>query len=109
MTRSARRFVAGDVIDMVIAAAALDTGRATPDTLLAAPATVRIDGVTVRDRAGLDRGRISLRDALSESADTAFAGLAARLGHATLATYLRRFDLPGAHRVSLRWPPARAW
>ena len=95
--RPARRYLAENVIDMVIAAAALDTGRATPGTMLAAPASIRIDGVTVRDRLGVDRGRITLREALTTSADTAFAGLAAALGRSTLATYLHRFGLPGAH------------
>jgi peptidoglycan glycosyltransferase len=75
----------GSTFKVVTAAAALESGRFTPDTLIPGPATYKLPGSTVElpnwfgGPCGPD-GMVTLADALAMSCNTAFAWLGNELG-----------------------------
>lgn len=86
-----QRLVApGATIDVVTAAAALDSGRYRPTSRISGRSPLRTDGVQIVNDAGQSLGSLTLGDALSESVNTAFARIGAALGPVTLTTYMRR-------------------
>ena len=85
------------------AAAALDTGKYTPDSLVDGKNNKAISGVPLQNSGGQDFPTISLTEALTNSVNTVWAEVAEKLGPDTMYRYMRRFgfnqkppiDLPG--------------
>lgn len=115
LDRAARQtYPPGSTFKLVTAAAALDSGRYTPDTELAGPARLRLSGTSTSlpNEDGRSCGaddRVTLRQALAISCNTAFAGLGGDLGRAVLARQAAAFGfgtdlLPDLGAAPSRFP-----
>ncbi len=97
------RYPPGSTFKVVTAAAALDTGKYTPDSLVDGKNNKKISGVPLQNSGGEDFPTISLTEALTNSVNTVWAEVAVKLGPDTMYRYMRRFgfnqkppiDLPG--------------
>ena len=97
------RYPPGSTFKVVTAAAALDTGKYTPGSLVDGKNNKRISGVPLQNSGGEDFPTISLTEALTNSVNTVWAEVAVKLGPDTMYRYMRRFgfnqkppiDLPG--------------
>ena len=76
---------------MVTAAAALDSGKVTPETIIDGSSPKTISGAPLANSGGQSFGPISLTDALTNSVNTVFAQIGEDLGAETLVDYMRRF------------------
>jgi peptidoglycan glycosyltransferase len=85
------RYPPGSTFKVVTAAAALDSGRYTPDSFISGPGTKIISGVPLRNDFGQDFGTITLTDALTHSVNTVFGEVGEKLGKSTMLRYMRRF------------------
>jgi penicillin-binding protein A len=81
----------GSTMKVVTAAAALDTGRYTPDSQVSGRNGKRISGVPLNNFGGEDFGNITLTDALTHSVNTVWAEVGENLGKRTMAKYMTRF------------------
>lgn len=81
----------GSTFKVVTAAAALDSGKFTPDSTLDGRSGRVVSGVPLRNDYGQDFGPVSLTNALTYSVNTAFAQLGEELGKRTMADYMERF------------------
>jgi peptidoglycan glycosyltransferase len=101
------RFPPGSTMKVVTAAAALDSGKYTPDSTVDGGNDKVISGTPLQNFGGEDFGRISLADALTNSVNTVWASVAEALGKGTMAEYMKRFgffedppmDYPGNQMV----------
>ena len=97
------RYPPGSTFKVVTAAAALDTGKYTPDSLVDGKNNKKISGVPLQNSGGEDFPTITLTEALTNSVNTVWAEVAVKLGPDTMYRYMRRFgfnqkppiDLPG--------------
>ena len=97
----------GSTFKVVTAAAALDSGRYTPDTIVDGSSPKLVGGVPLRNFGGVSYGPIPLTTALTQSVNTVWADVALRLGRQTMGDYMRRFgfgvdppaDLPDVQLV----------
>jgi penicillin-binding protein A len=101
----------GSVFKLVTSAAALSSGKYTPDTLLDGPATLPLPQSTrslPNDFAGGcgPGGKISLADALKISCNTAFGSLGMALGDQALRTQAEKFGFGQDLRIPLRVTPS---
>jgi peptidoglycan glycosyltransferase len=97
------RYPPGSTFKVVTAAAALDSGRFQPDTIVDGSSPKTVSGTPLSNFGGQSYGPISLTDALTNSVNTVWAEVGARLGGRTMADYMERFgfgDLP-----PLDYPP----
>jgi peptidoglycan glycosyltransferase len=85
------RYAPGSTMKVVTAAAALDTGRFTPDSVVDGNNGKRISGVPLQNFGGQDFGPVSLTEALTNSVNTAWAGVGESLGKGTMYRYMKRF------------------
>jgi peptidoglycan glycosyltransferase len=85
------RYAPGSTFKVVTAAAALDSGRYTPESPVDGSAPATISGVPLNNDGGASYGTISLRTALTQSVNTAWARVALTLGRQTMTRYMRRF------------------
>jgi penicillin-binding protein A len=81
----------GSVFKVVTTAAALDSGKYTPDTIINGANHQEISGVPLDNDAGESFGEISLTTALTHSVNTVFGKIGEDLGKATMAKYMKRF------------------
>jgi peptidoglycan glycosyltransferase len=81
----------GSTFKVVTAAAALDTGKYTPDSIINGNSPKVVSGVPLRNDGGQSFGDITLTTALTHSVNTAFAQIGEDLGKATMAKYMKRF------------------
>lgn len=81
----------GSTFKVVTAAAALDSGKFTPDSQLDGRSGRVVSGVALRNDYDRDFGPVSLTNALTYSVNTAFAQLGEELGKGTMADYMERF------------------
>ncbi len=81
----------GSTFKVVTAAAALDSGTITPDTLINAPGTLDVQGQPLQNDFTQDFGPIGLDTALTNSVNTFFAQLGEKVGESTLLDYMDRF------------------
>jgi peptidoglycan glycosyltransferase len=94
----------GSTFKVVTAAAALDSGRFTPQTTLSGKSPREIGGVPLSNFGGQSFGAVTLTEALTHSINTVWAQVGERLGKQTMYEYMRRFgfnrkppiDLPGS-------------
>jgi peptidoglycan glycosyltransferase len=81
----------GSTFKVVTATAALDTGAATPETVIDGSSPKEISGVPLENSGGASFGPISLTNALTNSVNTVFAQLGEEVGRGTLVEYMRRY------------------
>ena len=97
------RYPPGSTFKVVTAAAALDTGKYKPDSLVDGKNNKRISGVPLQNSGGQEFGTIPLTEALTNSVNTVWGEVAENVGPDTMYRYMRRFgfnqkppiDLPG--------------
>jgi peptidoglycan glycosyltransferase len=102
------RYAPGSTFKVVTAAAALDTGTYTPDSVIDGSSPRKVSGVDLANSHGEQFGRISLTTALTHSVNTVFAQVGEKLGRATMVKYMKRFgfyadpplDYPDAQMVA---------
>ncbi|GAC1528599.1 MAG: penicillin-binding transpeptidase domain-containing protein [Thermoleophilaceae bacterium] len=86
------RYPPGSTFKVVTAAAALDTGRYTPDSQVNGSFSKVISGVPLQNFSrNEDFPSISLTDALTKSVNTVFAQVGVNLGRNTMQRYMQRF------------------
>lgn len=96
------QFEPGSTLKLFTAAAALEEGVATIDTVLDAPGQLRIGGGIVHCYSPSGYGSLTLAEAIAKSCNTAFAYLGAEMiGGQTLARYLQAFGFGGRLGVDL--------
>ena len=76
---------------VVTAAAALDSGEFTPDTVLSGRSPQEIGGVPLSNAGGEQFGDIDMTTALTHSVNTYFAQVGEKLGTETMVEYMKRF------------------
>jgi penicillin-binding protein A len=81
----------GSTMKVVTAAAALDTGRYEPGSIVNGNNGKRISGVPLNNFGQRDWGAIDLTTALTNSVNTVWAEIGAKLGGETMGDYMRRF------------------
>ena len=81
----------GSTFKVVTAAAALDTGKVTPDSIVDGSSPQTISGVPLANSGGVSYGPITLTTALTNSVNTVFAKLGEQVGSKTLVEYMDRF------------------
>jgi peptidoglycan glycosyltransferase len=98
----------GSTFKVVTAAAAIDSGRYTPDSTIDGSSPKTISGVPLQNDNGESFGPISLTKALTLSVNTVFAQVGVALGRQTMTDYMRRFgfyakpplDYPADQRIA---------
>lgn len=85
------RYPPGSTMKVVTAAAALDTGDFTPDSVLNGRSPQQIGGAPLNNFHGEQFGNISLTDALTQSVNTVYAQVGERVGKQTMYEYMDRF------------------
>ncbi len=81
----------GSTFKVVTAAAALDSGRYEPGTVVDGNSGKEISGVPLNNSGGADFGSITLTKALTNSVNTVWGEVAEELGKETMKTYMQRF------------------
>jgi len=84
-------FPPGSTMKVITAAAAIDSGRFTPDSVVDGASPKEISGVALKNFGGKNFGPITLTTALTNSVNTVWAQVAVQLGRKTLNDYMRRF------------------
>lgn len=97
----------GSTFKVVVAAAALASGRFTADSILPGPKTYRLPNSTkeLRNWTGKEcgaNGKVTLRQALAISCNTAFAWLGNELGAAALRVQSEAFGFNNGFQIPLR-------
>ena len=85
------RYPPGSTFKVVTAAAALDTGKATPDSTFDGSSPQTISGAPLGNFGGQSFGSVSFTESLTNSVNTVFARLGERVGRRTLIKYMDRF------------------
>jgi penicillin-binding protein A len=81
----------GSTMKVVTAAAALDSGRFTPNSTVDGSNGKAISGTPLENFGGEDFGQVDLTTALTNSINTAWASVGEALGKETMGEYLRKF------------------
>jgi len=81
----------GSTMKVVTAAAALDSGEFTPDTVLSGRSPHEIGGVPLSNAGGEPFGDIDMTTALTHSVNVYFAQVGEKLGNETMFKYMDRF------------------
>ena len=81
----------GSTFKVVTAAAAMDSGKVNPDSVIDGSSPREISGVPLSNSGGQSFGPISFTDALTNSVNTVFAQVGERVGRDTMVEYMRRF------------------
>jgi peptidoglycan glycosyltransferase len=85
------RYPPGSTFKVVTAAAALDSGAFTPQSIVDGSSPKRVSGVPLSNAGGQSFGPISLTEALTNSVNTVWAQVGERLGREKLVDYMERF------------------
>jgi peptidoglycan glycosyltransferase len=85
------RYPPGSTFKVVTAAAALDTGKFNPGSILDGSSPKTISGVPLQNFGGQSFGPVTLTDALTNSVNTVWAQVGAQLGKKTMLDYMERF------------------
>jgi penicillin-binding protein A len=84
-------FPPGSTFKSVTAAAAIDSGRYQPGSLISGQNGKLIGGVPLNNFGGESFGLITLTDALTHSVNTVFGEIGVKLGKRTMARYMDKF------------------
>jgi penicillin-binding protein A len=84
-------YAPGSTFKVLTAAAAIDSGRYTPDSVVNGDSPKTISGVPMRNDLDESYGDISLTTAMTNSVNTVFGQLGEALGKQTMGEYMRRF------------------
>jgi penicillin-binding protein A len=84
-------YAPGSTFKVVTAAAALDSGRFTPDSTVSGKSPIIVSGVPLNNFSNQQFGAITLTTALTNSVNTVWAHVALTLGRQRMANYMRRF------------------
>jgi penicillin-binding protein A len=95
----------GSTMKVVTAAAALDSGEFTPETMLSGQTGIEIDGVPLENAGGETFGEIDMDFGLTHSVNTYFAQVGEKLGTETMFEYMDRFGF--FHDPELDFPDDR--
>lgn len=90
----------GSTFKILTAAAAIDSGHATPEDRFYCSAKIQVDGDTIRCW-GSPHGAENLREGLCNSCNPVFVELALRMGTDTFYRYLRAFGLGARTGIDL--------
>jgi penicillin-binding protein A len=85
------RYPPGSTMKVVTAAAALDSGRYTPESTVDGRNGKEISGVPLNNFGNADFGSIDLTTALTNSVNTVWAEVGEKLGGRTMRDYMERF------------------
>jgi peptidoglycan glycosyltransferase len=85
------RYPPGSTFKTVTAAAALDSGRFTPNSTLDGHSPQTISGAPLSNFGGEQFGQVDLTTALTNSINTVWAQVGVKVGKATMADYMRKF------------------
>ncbi|MDX6632750.1 MAG: penicillin-binding protein [Solirubrobacterales bacterium] len=92
----------GSTFKVVTAAAAIDSHKFTPTSVLSGRSPIEIGGASLSNFSNEQFGDITLTDALTHSVNTVFAQVGERLGADTLRRYMSRFGF--GSRPQLDYP-----
>ncbi|HYV15199.1 MAG TPA: penicillin-binding protein 2 [Conexibacter sp.] len=84
-------YAPGSTFKVLTAAAAIDSGRYTPDSIVDGSSPKTISGVPLSNDGGESFGPISLTTALTNSVNTVFGQVGEALGRNVMADYMQRF------------------
>lgn len=82
----------GSTFKVVTAAAALDSGKFTPDSVVDGSSPRTISGAPLANSGGAQFGPITLTEALTNSVNTVWAQVGEQIGPKTLLEYMNRLD-----------------
>jgi peptidoglycan glycosyltransferase len=85
------RYAPGSTFKVVTAAAAIDSGRYSADSVVDGSSPKTISGVALNNAGGQSFGPITLTQALTQSVNTVWAQVGVSLGRRTMARYMERF------------------
>jgi peptidoglycan glycosyltransferase len=91
----------GSTFKTVTAAAALDSGKYTPESSISGKNNKVISGVPLQNFGGEDFGSVSLTFALTNSINTVFGEIGEKLGQSTMRDYMERFGFDEAPPIDL--------
>lgn len=97
-------YVPGSTFKVLTAAAALDSGKYTPDSVLNGDSPKDISGVPMANDGDESYGDIPLTTAMTYSVNTVFGQIGESLGKGTMGEYMRRFGFYG--KPPLDYPDA---
>jgi penicillin-binding protein A len=97
------RYPPGSTFKAVTAAAALDSGKFSPDSVVDGSSPKVIGGVPLSNFGGESFGPITLTDALTHSVNTVWAQVGEQLGKGTMYEYMQRFGFN--RQPELDYPP----
>ncbi len=97
----AGQYAPGSTFKMVTAAAGLQEGKITPQTLLNCPSYLAFGGWVYHNWASYGLGYMNVAKALAVSCDTFFYQVAASVGDVTLARYARAFGFGTAKALEM--------
>jgi penicillin-binding protein A len=84
-------YAPGSTFKVITAAAAIDSGAFTAQSVVSGRDDVPISGVPLKNDNNESLGEITLTEGLAKSVNTVYAQVAERLGKPTLARYMERF------------------
>jgi peptidoglycan glycosyltransferase len=85
------RYPPGSTFKVVTTAAALDTGKYTPNSIINGKSPIIVSGVPLQNDGNVSWGPVTLTKALTYSINTVFAQVGESLGRQTMQTYMHRF------------------
>jgi penicillin-binding protein A len=85
------RFPPGSTFKLVTTAAALDTGKYTPDSVINGHGPIMVSGHPLQNDSGEEYGDVTLRDALTNSINVVYAQVGEALGADVMQKYMERF------------------
>jgi peptidoglycan glycosyltransferase len=85
------RFPPGSTFKVVTTAAALDSGKFTPDSMINGKSPITVSGRSLENDDGTSYGPVTLTQALTDSINTVFAQVGQDLGRPTMESYMKRF------------------
>jgi peptidoglycan glycosyltransferase len=91
----------GSTFKTVTAAAALDSGKYTPESSISGKNGKVISGVPLQNFGGEDFGNVSLTFALTNSVNTVFGEIGEKLGQSTMGEYMERFGFDAPPPIDL--------
>jgi peptidoglycan glycosyltransferase len=81
----------GSTFKLVTSTAALDSGKATPDTMFSGKSPITISGHSLENDGNASYPQVSLTEALTDSINTVFAPLGLSLGGNLMQKYMQRY------------------